>query len=53
MPIRDDLGAVYENLKSERLSHGGKKNYHFMIVAYFSDLARVFHSLRRVTCKML
>jgi len=53
--IRDELVDVYEQLKVERLSHGGKKNYHFMIAAYFNDLADVFHSLRRVTsenCKM-
>lgn len=53
--IREELIDVYEQLKVERLSHGGKKNYHFMIAAYFNDLADVFHSLRRVTnenCKM-
>jgi len=53
--IRDELFEVYETLKDERLKHGGKKNYHLMIAAYFKDLADVFHSLRRVTnknCKM-
>lgn len=53
--IQDELSEVYETLKVKRLSHGGKKNYHFMIAAYFHDLADVFHSLRRVTtdnCKM-
>jgi len=48
-PIKTELIKVYETLKVERLSHGGKKNYHFMIAAYFNDLADVFHSLRRVT----
>lgn len=48
-PIQNELFEVYETLKVERLSHGGKKNYHFMIAAYFNDLADVFHSLRRVT----
>jgi DNA modification methylase len=48
-PIQKELRGVYETLKLERLNHGGKKNYHFMIAAYFSDLAKVFHSLRRVT----
>lgn len=47
--IQDELRVVYEKLKVERLNHGGKKNYHFMIAAYFTDLADVFHSLRRVT----
>ncbi len=48
-PIHSELIEVYEKLKLERLQHGGKKNYHFMIAAYFTDLANVFHSLRRVT----
>ncbi|MBC6365785.1 DNA modification methylase [Algoriphagus sp. AK58] len=46
--IREELKEVYETLKVERLSHGGKKNYHFMIVAYFYDMAKVFQSLRRI-----
>lgn len=53
--IQTDLLEVFEALKEERHRHGGKKNYHFMIAAYFNDLADVFHSLRRVTnenCKM-
>jgi DNA modification methylase len=53
--IQSELLEVYERLKEERLKHGGKKNYHLMIAAYFNDLADVFHSLRRVTnenCKM-
>lgn len=49
--IKSELIEVYETLKIERLKHGGKKNYHFMIAAYFTDLAEVFHSLRRVTSK--
>lgn len=47
--IHSELSKVYETLKVERLNHGGKKNYHLMIVAYFNDLADVFISLRRVT----
>jgi DNA modification methylase len=50
-PIHTELNKVYETLKLERLKHGGKKNYHLMIAAYFKDLADVFHSLRRVTSK--
>ncbi len=53
--IQSELLEVYETLKLERLKHGGKKNYHLMVAAYFKDLADVFHSLRRVTsdnCKM-
>src|SRR6266487_848537 len=50
-PIRSELLPVFETLKEERLQHGGKKNYHLMIAAYFKDLADVFYSLRRVTSK--
>lgn len=53
--INSELLEVFEALKKERLKHGGKKNYHLMIAAYFNDLADVFYSLRRVTnynCKM-
>lgn len=48
-PIAEDLRAVVDALASERENHGGKKNYHTMIAAYFCDLAKVWMSLRRVT----
>ena len=54
-PISDEIADKYELLKNERENHGGKKNYHMMIVAYFYDMAQVFHSLNRVTadnCQM-
>ena len=54
-PIRDELVEKYRLLAAERENHGGRKNYHFMIVAYFYDLARVFHTLNAKTkenCKM-
>ena len=54
-PIRDELEEKYTLLESERERHGGKKNYHLMITAYFYDMARVFRSLDRVTadnCRM-
>lgn len=53
--IRDEISEKYELLKEERLKHGGKKNYHKMIAAYFYDMASVLNSLYRVTsrnCKM-
>ena len=49
--IKDELLAVYQELNDVRLSHGGKKNYHLMIAAYFKDMADVFISLRKVTKK--
>jgi DNA modification methylase len=47
-PIIEDLREVCYKLERERLLHGGRKNYHLMIAAYFSDLAKVWISLRRV-----
>lgn len=47
-PIIDELSSVCEELRKERLLHGGKKNYHLMVAAYFSDLAKTFIALRRV-----
>jgi DNA modification methylase len=49
-PIIEDLREVCYELERERLLHGGRKNYHLMVAAYFSDLAKVWISLRRV-CK--
>lgn len=48
-PISGDLRAVYEKLAEIRLTKGGRKAYHSMIVAYFHDMARVWHGLRRVS----
>jgi hypothetical protein len=47
--IQDELKAVCDRLETERASHGGKKNYHTMIAAYFVDMAKVWRQLRRVT----
>lgn len=54
-PIRDEIAEKFLLLKNERINHGGKKNYHLMIAAYFYDMAQVFKSLDRVTsdnCEM-
>lgn len=48
-PIKQEIRAVYEKLKEERKQHGGKKPYHNMVVAYFYDMAKMWHALRRVT----
>lgn len=45
-----ELTDVCSRLALERLGHGGKKDYHVMIAAYFADMALVWRSLRRV-CK--
>lgn len=54
-PIIDELIPIYERMRAERENHGGKKNYHMMITAYFYDMAQVFKALARATndnCKM-
>ena len=48
LPVRSELTEVVCRLEGEREFHGGKKNYHTMIVAYFLDLAQVWQALRRV-----
>ncbi|WP_051269831.1 hypothetical protein [Flavobacterium suncheonense] len=47
-PIRDELKKQFDLLSIERLSHGGKKNYHLMALAYFKDMGDTFVALRRV-----
>lgn len=49
VPILDELEPVCEQLAESRMSHGGKKQYHLMVAAYFFDLAKVWTALRRVT----
>jgi hypothetical protein len=48
-PIRAEIAEVCRLLAIERELHGGKKNYHTMIAAYFNDMAAMWVSLRRVT----
>lgn len=47
-PIIGDITEVCYKLEEERHLHGGKKNYHLMIAAYFADLSKVWYALRRV-----
>jgi len=49
-PIIEELSSACRELEKRRLQRRGRKNYHTMVAAYFSDLARVWTSLRRV-CK--
>jgi len=46
--IKQDLINVYEQLSQIRVTKGGRKAYHYMILGYFLDSARVMRSLRRV-----
>lgn len=43
-----EIVDVCERLAQERLTHGGKKDYHLMVAAYFLDMKNVWQSLRRV-----
>jgi hypothetical protein len=48
-PIAVELTTTVERLEAEKENHGGKKQYHAMVAHYFSDMARVWHALRRAT----
>ncbi|MGD0978613.1 MAG: DNA methyltransferase [Candidatus Bathyarchaeia archaeon] len=48
--IIKDLTEACDKLSKVREQHGGKKRYHLMVAAYFSDLANVWIALRKV-CK--
>ncbi len=48
-PIHEELYEVCRLLEAEKANHGGKKSYHTMIAAYFSDLATIWKVLRRMT----
>ncbi len=47
-PIRPGIAEVCERLAGERLTRGGRKNYHLMVAAYFADMAESWRSLARV-----
>lgn len=48
-PILEELEPICRELEEERHLHGGKKQYHLMVAAYFCDMARVWRALRRVS----
>jgi hypothetical protein len=49
-PIAGELTKACRELEQIRLTKGGKKTYHTMAAAYFTDLGNVFHALRPL-CK--
>lgn len=49
-PIVEQLAPVCRELEEVRLTKGGRKTYHTMVAAYFSDLSNVFKALRPL-CK--
>ena len=48
-PILSELEPICRELEEERHLHGGKKQYHLMVAAYFADMARMWQALRRVS----
>ena len=55
LPIKDEITKSCQELAKIRLTKGGKKTYHTMAAAYFTDLGNVFHALRplcRKGCRM-
>ena len=50
LPIKDELSSACRKLEKIRLTKGGKKTYHTMAAAYFSDLGNIFNALRPL-CK--
>jgi len=51
LPIKDELTRSCRELEKIRLTKGGKKTYHTMAAAYFTDLGNVFHALRPICRK--
>jgi DNA modification methylase len=49
IPIKEELSNVCYELDNIRGTKGGNKAYHLMLAAYFSDMAKTFKALRRVT----
>lgn len=45
--IRDELSAVYSELAQIRLTRGGRKAYHLMIVGYFHGMALALKAVRK------
>jgi len=50
VPIKFELSKACRELEKIRLTKGGKKTYHTMAAAYFTDLGYVFKALRSI-CK--
>ncbi|HEV2379217.1 MAG TPA: DNA modification methylase [Terriglobia bacterium] len=50
-PIQSEISQQCELLSVQREKHGGRKPYHTMIAAYFTDMANFWVTLRRVTAE--
>ncbi len=51
LPIKDEITKSCKKLEKIRLTKGGRKTYHTMAAAYFTDLGNVFHALRPILRK--
>lgn len=47
-PIQDEITPVVEELAELREERSGRKDYHAMVAAYFTDMAESWHALREV-----
>lgn len=50
-PIKQSIDPIVRELSVVRLTKGGKKSYHSMIAAYFTDLAKIFENIRPLMAK--
>lgn len=50
-PFRDEIKKTYTQLDEIRLTKGGRKAYHSMIVAYFHDMGQTWKQLRAMTSR--
>jgi len=48
-PFRKEIKKTYMELNELRLTKGGRKSYHSMIVGYFHDMGRTWKQLRGMT----
>ncbi|NKS80608.1 DNA modification methylase [Rhodococcus hoagii] len=48
-PFRAELQKTYAELDAVRMTKGGRKAYHSMIVAYFHDMGKTWTKLREMT----
>jgi DNA modification methylase len=51
LPIKDELVEACKELERLRSTKGGRKTYHTMAAAYFTDLGNALHSLRPIVKK--
>lgn len=48
-PFRQQISETYNKLDETRMTKGGRKPYHNMVVAYFHDMGTAWNKLRKMT----